>query len=103
MSLLKKLIEQQAQYNAKERETHYGKLISYSGARDVIVEGVAKAMLNVQLIIDGTTLSRYVFKDSVFGLPNFVPAGGIECVATFVENERDGKKYVNLVSLGIKA
>lgn len=80
------------------RETAACKLMSYTGFKDAIVDGVAKARLSVTLQFGDTVISAIIFKDSVYGLPSYVPAGGYDAMATIQEKG----EYINVISLGVK-
>lgn len=85
------------------RQLSHGTLMSYTGAKDAIVAGVAKARITVTIVFEQGTYNFTIFKDSVYGLPNFIPVGGVECAATLKETSADDKEYLNLISLGVKA
>ena len=89
------------------REVHYGKLISYNGSTPCIVNGESKDKLHVIVQLEGEAHTRgfYPFKDSVYGLPTFIPKGGVDMSITLRESEpdADNKTYLNVISMGIKA
>ncbi len=97
MSLLEKFLS--VAKPIANRETAACKLMSYTGFKDAIVDGVAKARISVTLKFGETPVSAIIFKDSVYGLPNYVPSEGIEAMATIQEKG----EYINVISLGVKA
>lgn len=98
MNFLEKFLASQPAVSPKV--TTECKLLSYTGTKDVLVAGVAKARIVVTLQIGTAVAEFYMFKDSVYGLPNYVPTTGLTAVATFRENEGYAP---NCVSLGVKA
>ena len=101
MSLIQKAIAAQAGA-VRKREVVYGTLMSFANSRPANVGGKPKEKIIVNLVVDGAPVQFYMFKDSVYGLPNFIPAGGLACQATLQEDTTDdGVEYINAVALGV--
>jgi uncharacterized protein (DUF1330 family) len=99
MTLLEKVIAKQKELNLKERSMHYGKLIAIGGTKPAIVNGEEKERVIVIMKFGDVQATFGLFKDSVYGLPNYVPQGGIDAAIMLVENG----EFVNAVHLGVAA
>lgn len=105
MSLLKEFFA--ATPVAQPKEVHYVKVINAISAAPVEVDGEMVAKLCVTISDGESERDLYVFRDSVAGLPTFIPKGGLNAAVTFVRskdvNPKTGNPYVNAVAIGIGA
>lgn len=103
MSLLKKYLESVAPTG--NREIHYGVLVSYTPSAPATVKGEPKERVLAIVKIGDSTCQFYLFRDSISGLPNFVPATGVPMSITLQESKPDanGKTYLNAVAMGVGA
>ena len=103
MSLIQKAIAAQSA-NPSKREVEYGILMSYTGCAPAIVNGEPKARIIANVLLEGVVLPFYMFRESVYGLPNYIPKGGVQCQITVQLNiDDEGKEHVNAVALGVDA
>ena len=105
MSLLQKFLA--ATPVAQPREVHYGKLINALPAAPVEVDGEMVAKICATVDFAGEVRNLYIFRDSVSGLPTFIPQGGLNVAVTFQiskdTNPKTGENYINAVAMGVGA
>lgn len=103
MSLLKKFIA--ANPIPQGREIEYVKVINAVPSKPADVDGDMKARMCVTIELGGAQSNVYLFKDAIFGLPTFIPKGGVQAMLTVQLakdiNPKDGKPYINAVALGV--
>lgn len=108
MSLLKKFVAATPKSVVVE-EIVTVTLMNMIGAAPAMVNDVPKDRVRVTVVTeDGEQTNAYLFKENVLGCPAFIPVGGLEARATLRETDGTDKagnavKYVNWVSLGVKA
>ena len=98
MNLLEKFLAKAAV--VANREVVYGTLLGFTGFAPAVTKYGDKERISVTLRIGDKEISTIMFKDSVAGLPTYVPKEGYKAQITLQES-KDGE-YVNVIALGIQ-
>ena len=87
------------------REQLYVRLINAVPSKPVEVNGEVKSKLCITIATEkGQLVDLYPFADSVTGLPNFIPKGGLECAITIQPwKGKQGEEMLGCVAIGINS
>lgn len=88
-------------------ETAYVSLVALRSAKPAIVDGDEKDRICATIkLANGAATDIYFFRDSVRGLPNFIPPTGLPAQITVREvlaDDGSGKVFMNGIAMGVGA
>jgi hypothetical protein len=91
---------------AQSKETVHAILLAWNPTKSVSTKQGDKEQIIVTVQHGDNVCDMWLFRDSVSGLPNYVPQGGVPCMLTLREvsdpNDKT-KTYVNAIAMGVAA